>query len=95
MPGKILKFGSLAAVLGLVVVASWAMVDTGIHLTGAAEGTLLPFLVEDQLRKNGAIAENKETLADKHEVVVDRRIVSTMFLPSAANVAVQMMRLLK
>ena len=61
----------------------------------AAEGTLLPFLVEDQLRKNGAIAENKETLADKHEVVVDGRIVSTMFLPSAANVAEEMVRLLK
>ena len=37
MLGKILKFGSLAAVLGLVVVASWAMVDTGIHLTSDDE----------------------------------------------------------
>lgn len=61
----------------------------------AKEGTLLPFLVEDQLRKNGAIAQNKETLADKHAVVVDQRIVSTMFLPSAANVAEEMVRLLK
>jgi len=61
----------------------------------AKEGTLLPFLVEDQLRKNGAIAQNKETLEDKHAVVVDQRIVSTMFLPSSANVAEEMVRVLK
>ncbi|MBL39693.1 MAG: type 1 glutamine amidotransferase domain-containing protein [Xanthomonadales bacterium] len=61
----------------------------------AKEGSLLPFLVEDQLRKNGAQAENKETLADKHAVVVDQRIVSTMFLPSAALVAEEMVRLLE
>lgn len=61
----------------------------------AREGTLLPFLVEDQLRKNGAIAQNKETLADKEAVVVDQRIVSTMFLPSSANVAEEMVRLIK
>ncbi|MCB1605930.1 MAG: type 1 glutamine amidotransferase domain-containing protein [Xanthomonadales bacterium] len=61
----------------------------------ADEGRLLPFLVEDQLRNNGATAENKESLADKHAVVVDQRIVSTMFLPSAALVAEEMVRLLK
>lgn len=56
----------------------------------AKKGTLLPFLVESQLNKNGAIAQNKRTLKDKHEVVVDQRIVSTMFLPSAALVAKEM-----
>lgn len=61
----------------------------------ARQGSLLPFLVEDQLRKNGAQAENKETLADKHTVVVDQRIVSSMFLPSAALVAEEMVRLLE
>lgn len=61
----------------------------------AKEGTLLPFLVEDQLHKNGAIAQNKETLEDKHAVVVDQRIVSTMFLPSSANVAEEMVRVLR
>jgi putative intracellular protease/amidase len=61
----------------------------------ARQGSLLPFLVEDQLRRNGAQAQNKETLADKHDVVVDQRIVSTMFLPSAALVAEEMVRLLE
>jgi len=56
----------------------------------AKQGALLPFLVESQLNKNGAIAQNKQTLKDKHEVVVDQRIVSTMFLPSAALVAKEM-----
>jgi putative intracellular protease/amidase len=60
----------------------------------AEQGSLLPFLVEDQLRRNGAQAENKETLADKHAVIVDQRIVSSMFLPSAALVAEEMVRLL-
>ena len=59
----------------------------------AKQGSLLPFLVEDQLRANGAIALNKETLKDKHEVVTDQRIVSTMFLPSAALVAKEMIKL--
>jgi putative intracellular protease/amidase len=61
----------------------------------ARQGTLLPFLVEEQLRKNGAQAQNKETLPDKHAVVVDQRIVSSMFLPSAALVAEEMVRLLE
>lgn len=56
----------------------------------AKQGTLLPFLVESQLNKNGAIAQNKSTLKDKHQVVVDQQIVSTMFLPSAALVAKEM-----
>lgn len=56
----------------------------------AEYGTLLPFLIESQLTKNGAIAENKETLQDKHDVVVDQRVISTMFLPSAALVAKEM-----
>lgn len=61
----------------------------------AKQGTLLPFFVESQLRKNGAIAQNKETLKDKTEVVIDQRIVSTMFLPSAALVAKEMINLYK
>ncbi len=56
----------------------------------AKQGTLLPFLVEAQLNQNGAKAQNKKTLKDKHQVVIDERIVSTMFLPSAANVAKEM-----
>jgi putative intracellular protease/amidase len=56
----------------------------------AKQGTLLPFLVESQLNKNGALAQNKQTLANKHQVVIDKRIVSTMFLPSAALVAKEM-----
>jgi len=61
----------------------------------AKQGTLLPFLVESQLNKNGAIAQNKQTLKDKHKVVIDQRIVSTMFLPSAALVAKEMIILHK
>ncbi|NOU52271.1 type 1 glutamine amidotransferase domain-containing protein [Pseudoalteromonas sp. JBTF-M23] len=59
----------------------------------AKQGTLLPFLVEEQLNKRGAKALNKAMLKDKHEVVIDERIVSTMFLPSAANVAKEMILL--
>jgi putative intracellular protease/amidase len=61
----------------------------------AKQGTLLPFLVESQLNKNGAIAQNKQTVKDKNDVVVDQRIVSTMFLPSAALVAKEMILLNK
>lgn len=61
----------------------------------AKQGTLLPFLVESQLNKNGALAQNKQTLKNKHEVVIDQRIVSTMFLPSAAHVAKEMIKLNK
>ena len=61
----------------------------------AKQGTLLPFFVESQLNKNGAIAQNKQTLDNKHEVVIDKRIISTMFLPSAALVAKEMIILNK
>lgn len=60
----------------------------------AKQGTLLPFLVEDQLRKNGADIVNKGNIPDKNNVVVDQRIVSSMFLPSAALVAKEMILLL-
>jgi putative intracellular protease/amidase len=59
----------------------------------AKQGSLLPFLVESQLNKNGAFAQNKAILEDKTEVVIDQRIVSTMFLPSAALVAKEMINL--
>ena len=61
--------------------------------TWAKQGTLLPFLVESQLRLNGATALNKTTIKHKHDVVVDQKIVSTMFLPSAALVAKEMIDL--
>lgn len=61
--------------------------------TWAKQGTLLPFLIESQLNKNGALAQNKQTLKNKHAVVTDQRIVSTMFLPSAALVAKEMIML--
>ncbi|MCG8435480.1 MAG: type 1 glutamine amidotransferase domain-containing protein [Gammaproteobacteria bacterium] len=61
----------------------------------AKQGTLLPFLIEDRLRENGAIALNKESVKDKHDVIVDQRIVSTMFLPSAALVAKEMIDILE
>ncbi len=60
----------------------------------AEQGDLLPFLVEDQLRMNGAEIVNKENIPDKNDVIVDQRIVSSMFLPSAALVAEEMIRLL-
>lgn len=59
----------------------------------AKQGTLLSFLIENQLNKNGAIAQNKKTLKDKHAVIADQRIISTMFLPSAALVAKEMITL--
>lgn len=60
----------------------------------AKQGTLLPFLVEEQLRTNGAVIVNKDNVRDKHDVIADKRIVSTMFLPSAALVAKEMIILL-
>jgi len=59
----------------------------------AKQGSLLPFLVESQLNKHGAFAQNKQILKDKHQVIIDQRIVSTMFLPSAALVAKEMIML--
>ncbi len=61
----------------------------------AKQGSLLPFFVEKQLRKNGALIINKDNIADKHDVIIDGRIVSTMFLPSAALVAKEMIILLE
>jgi hypothetical protein len=55
---------------------------------------LLPFFVESQLNKNGALAQNKQTMKDKNDVIVDQRIVSTMFLPSSAVVAKEMITLI-
>lgn len=51
----------------------------------------MPFLIEDQLRKNGALIINKDNIADKRDVIIDDRIISTMFLPSAALVAKEML----
>ena len=58
-------------------------------------GTLLPFRVEDRLRDRGAVFVGKEDMADKHDVVVDSRIVTAMFLPSSAAVAQEMVNLMK
>ena len=64
--------------------------STELEKSWAKQGTLLPFLVESQLRKHGADAVNKSNIADKHAVVEDQRIVTSMFLPSAALVAKEM-----
>lgn len=69
--------------------------STEITKTWAKEGTLLPFFLENQLRENGAIYQNKNDLNDKHDVVIDKRIVSTMFLPSSALVAKEMINLIE
>jgi putative intracellular protease/amidase len=57
-------------------------------------GSLLPFLVEDGLRAGGAIFLTKADLRDKHDVVIDQRLVTAMFLPSSAIVAQEMVNLL-
>ncbi|EAR14832.1 type 1 glutamine amidotransferase domain-containing protein [Robiginitalea biformata] len=64
--------------------------STEVTKSWAKEGTLLPAMLEDQLRKNGALFQTKSDLNDKHDVVIDARIVTTMFLPSAAIVAKEM-----
>ncbi len=61
----------------------------------AKQGSLLPFLVEERLIENGAITVNKENIPDKRDVIIDDRIVTTMFLPSAALVAKEMLILLE
>lgn len=68
--------------------------STELEKPWAKQGSLLPFLVEDQLKKNGAIAINKSNVKDKHDVIVGERIVTTMFLPSAALVAKEMLILM-
>ncbi|AUP80741.1 type 1 glutamine amidotransferase domain-containing protein [Flavivirga eckloniae] len=64
--------------------------STEVTKSWAKEGTLLPFLLEDKLRENGAIFQTKADLNDKHDVIIDQRIISTMFLPSSAIVAKEM-----
>lgn len=64
--------------------------STEITKDWAKNGTLLPIMLEDQLRDNGAIFQTKSDLDDKHDVVIDERIVTTMFLPSSAIVAKEM-----
>ena len=66
--------------------------STEITKNWAKEGTLLPVMLEDQLRENGGIFQAKSDLNDKHDVVIDKRIVSTMFLPSSAIVAKEMIK---
>lgn len=61
----------------------------------AKQGSLLPFLVEERLKENGAITVNKSNILDKHDVIIDSNIVSTMFLPSSALVAKEMITLLE
>ena len=61
----------------------------------AKQGSLLPFLIEDRLKEKGAITVNKDNIPDKHDVIIDDRIVSTMFLPSAALVAKEMLIVLE
>ena len=64
--------------------------STEITKSWAKNGTLLPTMLEDQLRKNGALFQTKSDLNDKHDVISDKRIVTTMFLPSSAIVAKEM-----
>lgn len=64
--------------------------STEVTKSWAKQGTLLPIMLEDQLRANGAKFQNKSDLNDKHDVLVDERIITTMFLPSSAIVAKEM-----
>ena len=64
--------------------------STEITKDWAKNGTLLPVMLENQLRENGGIFQSKSDLNDKNDVVIDKRIVSTMFLPSSAIVAKEM-----
>ncbi|MBO0340333.1 type 1 glutamine amidotransferase domain-containing protein [Flagellimonas profundi] len=64
--------------------------STEVTKSWAKEGTLLPIILEDQLRENGALYQTKSDLNDKHDVVIDKRIVTTMFLPSSTIVAKEM-----
>lgn len=69
--------------------------STEITKSWAKEGSLLPVMLEDQLRKNGGIFQTKSDLNDKHDIVIDKRIVTTMFLPSSAIVAKEMIKLIE
>ena len=64
--------------------------STEITKSWTKEGTLLPIMLENQLRANGALFQTKSDLNDKHDVVNDKSIVTTMFLPSSAIVAKEM-----
>lgn len=64
--------------------------STEVTKSWAKEGTLLPIMLENQLRQNGALFQTKSDLNDKNDVVIDNRIVTTMFLPSSAVVAKEM-----
>jgi putative intracellular protease/amidase len=64
--------------------------STEITKDWAKKGTLLPVMLENQLRANGGIFQSKSDLNDKNDVIIDKRIVSTMFLPSSAIVAKEM-----
>ena len=64
--------------------------STEVTKSWAKEGTLLPVMLEDQLRQNGALFQINSDLHDKHDVVIDKRIITTMFLPSSAIVAKEM-----
>ncbi|GAA4271189.1 type 1 glutamine amidotransferase domain-containing protein [Aquimarina gracilis] len=68
--------------------------STEITKSWAKQGTLLQTTVEDNLRKNGAIFQSKSDLNNKHDVVIDERIISTMFLPSSAIVAKEIIKLI-
>ena len=69
--------------------------STEITKSWAKEGSLLPVMLEDQLRKNGGIFQTKSDLNDKHDIVIDKRTVTTMFLPSSAIVAKEMIKLIE
>lgn len=69
--------------------------STEITKSWAKEGSLLPVMLEDQLRNNGGIFQTKSDLNDKHDIVIDKRIVTTMFLPSSAIVAKEMIKLIE
>ena len=69
--------------------------STEVTKSWAKEGTLLPIMLEDQLRQNGALFQSKQDLDDKHDIVSDERIVSAMFLPSSAIVAKEMILLIE
>lgn len=92
--------------LGNVKLASGRYLVAGKRMTGYPNsseqnskwtnaGALLPFRVEDRLRERGARFLAKADLADKHDVVIDQRVVTTMFLPSSAIVAQEMVNLLR
>lgn len=68
---------------------------TEITKSWAKAGTLLPAMVENQLKENGGLFQNKNDLNTKNDVVIDERIVSTMFLPSSAIVAKEMITLME